>query len=269
MKRLATILSIAGIIMLFMSLQEGVASLRPHVDLYGDTTNVSEIGYFDMVDAEVYAVFDCFASEEVTKNSAKVDEHFFYIVPAFNGDDMYYIGVKVNDKTWKTYDQLIDITYEYLMGYTDEIGDVSTVTTGCLKKMDSKVKKYYYEWFEEMEWFDSEEEMNTYALPVYIDSIARPEAPRIMLFAGIAMTVIGVPLLIVLLVKGGSRTKKAKNQDVVIINGISYPKSTFSHVNTSIQSQERIFAAQEIHEITGISLEEAGQIVENWDKIYY
>lgn len=267
---LGIVLIILGGIFGFMSLQEGVASMRPYVDLYGEETNVSEIGYFDMVDAEIWAVIDCFASEVTKENGVKTDEDYFYIIPAYEGEDQVFIGVKVNDNSYKTYEEISSITYEYLTtGDDSEMGSTTVKAVGCLKKMESKVKKFFYEWFEENEWFESKEEMEKYAPAVYIDIVADPGTDRVFLFVGFGVLAVGLCLLIGGIVKGRSEEKRSTGQSYVLINGVSYPKSTFSHVNQCINSQERIFAAQELHEITGVSLDEAGEIINNWSKYYY
>lgn len=267
---LGIVLVIFGGIFGFMSFQGGVASMKPYVDLYGDETNVSEIGYFDMVEAEVWAVVDCFASEVTKKNGVKTDEDYFYIIPAYEGEDQVFIGVKVRDNSYKTYEKIRSITYKYLTtGESEEMGSTTVKAVGCLKKMESKVKKYYYEWFEENEWYESKEEMEKYALPLYIDVVADPSTDRVFLFVGLGVLAVGLCLLIGGIVRDRSREKRSKEQNYVTINGVNYPKSTFNHVNQCINSQERIFAAQELHEITGVSLDEAGEIINNWSKYYY
>lgn len=267
---LGIVLIIFGGIFGFTSLQEGVASMRPYVDLYGDETNVSEIGYFDMVEADIWAVIDCFASEVTKENGVKTDEDYFYIIPAFEGEDQVFIGVKVNDNSYRTYEKIRTITYKYLTtGDDSELGSTTVSVVGCLKKMKSDVKKYYYEWFEENEWFESQEEMEKYAPAVYIEIVAKPEAGRVFLFIGAGLLTVGLCLLIGGIVKDRGQEKRSAGQSYVVINGVSYPKSTFNHVNQCINSQERIFAAQELHEITGVSLDEAGEIINHWSKYYY
>lgn len=264
------VMVVIGAIFAYQSFQEGVASIRPYVELYGDETNVSEIGYFDMVEAEVWAVVDCFASEVTKKNGVKTDEDYFYIIPAYDGEDQVFIGVKVSDDSYRTYEKIRSATYKYLTaGDNDEMGLVTIKSVGCLKKMESKVKKYYYEWFEDNEWYESKEEMEKYALPVYIDVVVRPDNARVFLLIGVGVLAGGLCILIIGIVRDRSREKRSKEQSYVSINGVSYPKSTFNHVNQCINSQERIFAAQELHEITGVSLDEAGEIINNWSKYYY
>lgn len=269
MKKAGGVVAVIGALFLLLSFRMGVAYMRPHVDLYADETNVSDIGTFDMVETEVYAAFDCFASETTTENGAETGKDFYYIIPAYNGDEMYYIGAKVTEKQSYTYDDIIDITYDYLMGYSDDMGSKTVKLTGLLSKMNDEEKKYFYEWFEDMEWFETDEEMKTYALPLYIENVANPSAEFTMMLIGAAVLAVGIILLVIGIVRDNKKDKKAADQAYVVINGITYPKSTFNHVNQCINSQEKAFAAQELHEITGVSLDEAGNIIANWSKYYY
>ena len=62
---------------------------------------------------------------------------------------------------------------------------------------------------------------------------------------------------------------KAAQQTYVVIKGVSYSRAELAHVNQCVLGQEKIFAAQELSRITGMSVEEAGEVVENWRKYYY
>lgn len=56
--------------------------------------------------------------------------------------------------------------------------------------------------------------------------------------------------------------------DEVVINGVHYPKSAFKRVNVFAQGRETVFAIKELRQITGISAEEAKEVVNNWDQYY-
>ena len=195
-KRLGMILGMFGVILSAATFREGIAANKASVDLYAEETNVSEIGFFDMVEAEVYAVLDVYATEVTTENGVKKDEDNCYIIPAFNGEETYYIGVKVNDQSYTDFDRIMDNTYDYLMGYAMDLGDVTVHTQGCLKKMSSKMQGYYYDWFREAEWFESEADMEKYALPLYIDTIYDTGFMKYGIWVGIALALIGGGLFI-------------------------------------------------------------------------
>lgn len=269
LKKLGFAMAFIGAITCFVSFREGIAGLKPAVDLYADETDVSDIGYFDMVNAEVIEVLGSYATKTTTKNGVKQSEESYYIIPAFDGEDVRYIGVKVLEKEYKTFDKMVDDTYNYFAGYSLDLGNVRVEKTGCLKKMNKEMQKYYYEWFEEAEWYESEEEMKQEVLPIYLDAVVSVKTMRTMFLISVALLVVGAGLGVLGLVKGNGQTQKAVAETYVMINGVSYPKSSLAHVNTCIEGQERIFAAQELAEITGLSLEEAGKIVENWKRYYH
>ena len=268
MKKFGGAIAFIGAVFLFLSFREGIAAMRPMVDLYGEETNVDEIGYFDMVYADVYAVFGYCASEETTKNGVKQKEDYYYVIPAFKGDDMYYIALKVSEGEQAKYERQTDRTYDYMMGYDEDVFSNTIPAQGTLKKMGSELKKYYYDWFREGEVFESEEEMKEYAMALYIDQNKNPRGPMILMFVGAGALIAGCIILVLGFVRENSVSYKAKNQTYVMINGVSYSKLSLAHVNQSIQNQETVFAAQELSQITGISLEEAGRIIDNWNEYY-
>ena len=262
------LLPLIGAMLLIGAVRTGIAAMRPMVDLYGEETNVDEIGYFDMVSADVYAVFGYCASEEITRDGVKQSEDYYYVIPAFKGDDMYYIAVKVYEGRQAEYEEQTDKTYDYMMGYNEDIFSNTIPVQGMLKKMGSELEKYYYDWFREGEVFDSDEEMKEYAMPVYIEPLWNPKAYAIRFCVGAGMLIVGGILLVLALVHEKSVKYKAKNQTHVMINGVSYSKESLAHVIQSIQNQEPVFAVQELSQITGISLEEAGKIIDKWNEYY-
>lgn len=268
-KSIGMVILFLGAIWTFLCFRDGIAAMLPLTDLYGEETDVHDIGYFDMVEVDIYAVYDYFVSEVTTENGVKKDEDFFYIIPAWDasGEEMYYIGVKVDEDDVGPYNKISDITYNYIMGISDELGDTTVHETGCLKKMDDKYYKHFVAWFEEAEWFESEEELEKYVLPLYLDPVNRGRV-RNMLLVGFGMLAVGGGLVIWGIMADRKYSKKVKSQEYVVINGVSYPKSVFAHVNTCIVGKEKIFAIQELRDITGLGLEEAKEVVENWSKYY-
>ncbi len=265
-KKLGGIVLAVGVIMSIIGFREGVASMRTPLDL--NEVNVSEIGTFDMVTADIYAVFGAFATKTSSENGTKTAEESYYVIRAFEGDEVRYIGVKVLEKDYATFDAICDDTWDFVDGYLMELTKHAE-KTGCLKKMNKKMMNFYYEWFSKAGAFDSEEEMKTYALPYYIDSLANPSSMKSILFVGAVLIVVGGILFPIGWKKQNAEEKKAAEQSYVYINGVSYEKATLAHVNQCIQGQEKMFAVQELARITGMSMEEASVIVENWRQYYY
>lgn len=269
MKRVGFAVAIIGIMFFFMSFQDGIAAMRPHVDLYEEGVNISEISSWDMIDIDIVDVWGSYATKTETSNGVTRDVLSYYIISAFEGDEVRLIGIGVPEKEYDTFDSIMNNTYEYYGGYSFDMPEETAHKTGRLKKMNKEMKKYYYEWFEQAEWYESDEEMQAEALPYYIDPIADPSVSIKMMAAGGIVGIVGIVILVIAFILDKKKTYKAQDQTYVMIAGVSYPKHTFAHVNASILGQEKMFAVQELSDITGLSMEEAGEIIENWGKYYY
>lgn len=269
LKKLGGVLALAGLMITIFGFREGIAGMKKPVDLYADETNVSEVGFFDMATAEVFEVYGSYATKTTTENGKKTNEESYYIIPAHEGDEFRYIGIKVNEKDYKTFDKIVEETYDYYDGIEPE-GDYTTIkVTGCLKKMNKEMQGYYYNTFKKAEWFDSDEEMKKEALPYYLDTLANPKSMVTFLFVGVIMFLAGGIMFVFGMRSENKAINKAAEQTYVIINGVSYAKAELAHVNQCIQGQEKVFAAQELARITGMSVEEATNVVENWRRYYY
>lgn len=272
LRSIAIVFAVISAIMLGVCGLDGFASFKKPVDLYADDTDVTKLGRLDAVEADIYAVLDCFATETTTtkRNGAVTgkSKDYYYIVPAFAGEETYYIGVKSSSADQRSFDKIADLTWAWLSGESSDFGNQSIYVEGCLKKMDKELLGYMKEWFEESEWFESEAEMEKYVLPVCLETV-RFDTVKVMFLVGIIVFVICAILIITGLISERKDSKKAKQQTHVVINGVSYPKNTFDHVNRCILNKERIFAVQELRDITGLELEEAQKIIDNWNQYYY
>lgn len=272
LRSIAIVFAVISAIVIGVSGLDSFASFKKPVDLYADDTDVTKLGRTDAVEADIYAVLDCFATETTTtkRNGAVTgkSKDYYYIVPAFKGDETYYIGVKSNSDDQRSYDKIADLTWAWLSGESSDFGEQSIHIEGCLKKMDKELLGYMKEWFEESEWFESEAEMEKYVLPVCLETV-RFGTVKIMFLVGVGVFIVCAILIITGIISERKDSKKAKQQTHVVINGVSYPKSTFDHVNRCILNKEKIFAVQELRDITGLDLEEAQKIIDNWTQYYY
>ena len=269
MKQVGGIIALLGLVFAIVSFREGIAGLKKPIDLYADETNISEIGYFDMVTVDVFEVYGSFATRTTTENGKKTSEESYYLIPAHEGDEYRYIGIRVPEKEYKIYDKIYKDTYDYYETGVYDTTDYGMVKTGCLKKMKKEMQDYYYSTLKKAEWFEDDATMKAEALPYYLDPIENRKAPVGMLFGGIIAFLVGGILFIF-----GARGEKKKfdrkaEQTYVVINGISYAKADLARVNQLLQGQEKVFATQELARITGLSLEEAGKITEHWREYYY
>ncbi|MBP5282279.1 MAG: hypothetical protein J6Z22_07240 [Lachnospiraceae bacterium] len=269
MKKFAGVLLVAGLLLSILSFREGIAGLKAPIDLYAYETNISEVGYFDMVTVDIFEVYGTFMTRTTTENGKQTNQDSYYMIPAHEGDEYRYIGIRVNEKEYDIFDKIYEDTYDYYEYGEESDLDYGVVKTGCLKKMSKKMQTFYYDTLREAEWYDTDEEMMAEALPYYIDPIPNPRSVVFMVLIGFVMTLLGGILLILSMRSEKAKTTRAVEQTYVVINGISYSKAQLARVNQLLQGQEKIFAVQELANITGMSLEEAGNVVEHWREYYY
>lgn len=260
-----------AVIMLFVCGLDTVAAFQKPVDLYAEETDATGLGRMTPVEAEIYAVLECFCTETTTTKRdgavTKKSYDYYYAIPVFSGEETYYVGVKVSDSQDHIYDDICDDTWNWLYGTSDRLGELTVQAEGCFHKMDDELYGYMVETFEDMQWFENDEDLEKYLLPVYLDQVNFHDT-RIMFLAAFGALIVAVAVIIVIRSFDKKLDKKAKEQTHVVINGVSYPKATFDHVNRCIANRERMFAVQELSEITGLSVEEAQQIISKWNEYY-
>lgn len=260
-----------AVVFLFICGVDTIAAFRKPVDLYAEETDATKLGRTTPVEAEIYAVLECFCTETTTtkRNGAvtKKSYDYYYAIPVFAGEETYYVGVKVSDSEDHIYDDICDETWKWLNGTTDRLGELTVQAEGCFHKMDDELYGYMVETFEDMQWFESDADLEKYLLPVYLKPVRFNET-RIMFLASMGALIVAAAVLIIIFRLDKKQDKKAQEQTHVVINGVSYPKETFNHVNRCIANRERLFAVQELSEITGLSVEEAQQIISKWNEYY-
>lgn len=101
------------------------------------------------------------------------------------------------------------------------------------------------------------------SLPVMGMSISLWPSPVIVI--GVAMFVAGIVFILLAVRK---RPELRQFPGEVVINGVHYPQSAFARVNAYVKGRETVFAMQELRQITGISAEQAREVVNNWKQYY-
>ena len=268
---LGIIIGVFSVIILIANGRDGIATLKPVVDLYAEDTDITKLSTTQAVDADIYMSLDYFATETTTRtrdgNFVSRDNDYYFIIPAFSGEELYFIGIRVDDKDFNTYSTISDDTYNYLMGITDNPGTTTVSEEGGLKKLDDEMYQYMVEWFQEAQWFENESDIDKYVLPLYIDPYII-KAARTLFIIGVVGTLIGI-LSAVFLIRGNKKQKEqAQAQTTVTIGGMSYPKSSLSGVDRFVSQKEIVFAMQELRSITGISAEEAKTVIDQWGSYY-
>ncbi|MBO4980403.1 MAG: hypothetical protein J6C84_00680 [Lachnospiraceae bacterium] len=132
------------------------------------------------------------------------------------------------------------------------------------------------EWFQDTEWFETQAELDLYVLPLYL-SCETGNISRNMMLGGIAGIVLSLMLFLWMITqkqKEKKRTKqllaeRARNQRYILIDGKSYPKATFDHVNELYRKSKKNEALEELCQITGLEKIDAKIIIDNWHSYYY
>ena len=268
-KKIGGLVALVGIIIASVSFRDGIAGMKSPIDLYAEDTDFSEIGYFDMVTVDVTRVYGAYETITRSRNGVKESEDSYYYIPAYEGDEFRIIGIRINEKEYATVNQIYENTYDFDLSPEELNRSKGVIKTGCLKKMKKKMQNYFYDTLREWQWFGSEEELKEVALPYYVDSVASPKSMVTMFLLGlIAFFAGGIAFVL------GSREERKQldaslDQSIVYLHGISYAKADLAHVNRSVQEQNKENAVRELAALTGLSTEEAIQIIENWRKYYY
>jgi len=279
LQKMGMIFGIFGIFIMIVMGADGIASFRSGVDLYDIDTDYLELSHLDLIDTEFDVSLGCFVEEETTtKNKygsvTNRSYKYYYAIPVYSGEDTYWIGLEISSSNMYTMDQIVDETYNYLMGEDEYYGYTYLELQGRLSKLEDEKYDYMVEMFEEMEWYENDSDIEKYVLPVYIKTF-KPEPTRILFIVGIIGIIAGI-ISIVSSIKGnaahGRRNAPNNNTNVnsgtVTIGGTSYPRSYFERVNGYVDRKEYEYAIQDLRSLTGISEEEARQIINNWRNYY-
>lgn len=267
--RFGFMLVLVSVIMCFVAKDDILISFSEPVDIYEDYP--ADFRDVKAVETELYMLFDIFAEEETTttNNSGAITSRrydYYYILPVFTAEEEYYVGVKVSSKKSAPYDDLMDSTWSYLMGETDSIGDEVIEFQGGFVEMDDELYQYFQDWFKEAEFFESDQEMDKYLLPLVLESV-NYERVKTMTFVMIGVFIVGI-ILIILGLKPKKAVKEATNP-IISINGVSYPSSNFIRVNSFVERGQKVKAIKELRDITGLDLAQAKDIVDRWNEYWY
>lgn len=259
---------------------DAIAAIGPTYDLYAEDTDYLKLKKTDHINVEIDASLGCFVQETTThkKNGAVTgtSKKYYYAIPVYSGEETYWIGLEVKASEKNKMEQIVDETYAYLMGEDEYYGYTYMEKEGHFRKLPEKKYKYMVEYFEELEWFESQEDLEKYLLPVYFDNFAfSTRSYTVLLIVGICLVLFGI-IDIVLIIKSNMKdSKKRKEKEElmkynyweggdIVINGIPYTRETLAPVEEFVRRNEFTFASKELQKITGIDLEEAKKVVDHW-----
>lgn len=273
------ILTAVWIALIIMEGKNILLGFKEPIDFYADDFDINENHDGERISADIPLCLGECATHTVTKTShgsTSKTKTSYYVIPAVapNVEYYFYICIEVKEKDRDKFEKLTNLTLN------GEYGSIKV--DGKLKKLENKAYEYMIEVFEEAEFFESKEELDFYVLPLCFEDIDFGFAKGC--FIAIIISFIGSIAVWISYFVSLSKEKKmiAANkatfqanyptqnfEDNVVICGKPYPKHLFESVNNSLKAGENIAAISTLRQITGISLEEAKEVIDNWCIYYY
>ncbi len=310
----AFVLIVFGIMMLVSGRENIKSAFTGAYDIYDVDAKDIKIG--DGIKTSIYAVLDTYGTLETTTKNSKTGNvtgrtyHYYYIIPVFNedGDDTYFMSVKVSSDDKKAFDRIADDTWDVLLGDADYFTDVEFAAEGNIQKLDDEGYEYMVEWFEDMEWFDStdRDDFEQYLLPICLE-LKDLKTTSIMVYASMGVILLGVLVIVIHFARKSNKKKKeaaeqaafnngyaaasadnpgsnagtvqagtaqtdttsyANGVDSVLIAGNRIPKADADRINGYVAAGDEITAIREFRDITGLGMNEAKEIIDNWGNYY-
>ncbi len=266
----------AGLIIFILSAFMLCTSVKEYKAAFGEPVDISEIYPEDYtkvngVETELEMVLGCFLQNEIiTKNKygqAKyVSYEYYYAVPIFVEDEVYLVGAFVDSAKMERYEKLSEVSIKYLQGELDDLGDETIKFQGYFDKMDEEVYERLKKWSINKGYFESDEEIEKYVLPLTLESVN---------FKGVrrnAYIFAGAFVLSIIMMIYGRRPDKIKvvtaSSDTITINGVTYPADAFKKVNKLIQSGKTDKALRTLQGITNTNVADAKAVIRNWDSYW-
>ena len=265
------------------------AFMTPY-DIYD--VNYDEIKVGDAVKTEIYAALDTYGTLETTRKNSKTGNvtgrtySYFYIIPVYDDYDTYYMSIKVEQDDKDLFEDICDSTWDVIQyGDASYYTDVPYEFEGNVQKLDDEAYKYMKEWFEDAGFDD--DEIDEYVLPICLEVKVLSNI-RLLTIAGIAAIIIGVVLFVLHFVLESKKKKKAAtgtasssyaeaagttaagtaSTDYVEIAGAKFTQEELDQINALIAGGSLTDAIREVRDRTGLGIDEAKEIVDNWGNYY-
>lgn len=216
-------LAIMGIVMLFQASEKKTAMDEAEAfDI--NAVLIEDITENVVLEGDLQVNFGSFVEEYTTKNGARYsDSRYTYLILVGESE---FIGVQIEgDDLYGTMEQQTNESYSYLYGET--FTEPQTVhIRGPVRKMDSQSYQYMKEFMISMGF--SEDEVNTYAYPYYIDTCYYKNW-QFLFWGGIISIVIGVGTIIIkLLIENIKIKNRRKEREQEFTAPPVAPASTFT-----------------------------------------
>lgn len=176
----------------------------------------------EYITGDINVIIDIFAEYYVENENGTEDvTDSYYIIPI--GEEEY-IALEIKEGNFEIANQIYNETYDYLMGYRDDLSTYMTIE-GTINKMSDEIYQYYEDWFYESGILDNPtpEEIERLALPyvIQIDYVGDFESTTVyLMIAGMALVLLFTIVIIIKLLTGAyiSPIKKFIHQNQAEIN---------------------------------------------------
>ena len=208
-----------------------------------------------------------FAKDEMTTKNKRgqitsQSYDYYYVVPIFAEEDTYYVGIIVDSEKSAPYDRISELSWQYLSGELDYLGEEVIDFQGGFIKMEDEVYEQFKKWFIDRGYFDSEEELNEHVLPLVLETVnyERVRATAFKLAGALLMSII---MIIVGFWSSHKKMVGAANE-IITINGTSYPVDNFEDINRLVQTGKTDKAVKELQRLINIGEAEASAVIQRW-----
>ncbi|MBR1770584.1 MAG: hypothetical protein IJ747_00975 [Lachnospiraceae bacterium] len=282
--RLGVVLTVAGLILFCTHFAEGIASMRGSVSLYGPGGDFDKLTKYDHIRTDYdFSLGSYMEMETTTENkygrTVGKSYQYYYAIPAYTEENTYWIGLEVPEQDTELMEQITDESYAFLMGEESNFGSIYLTKSGCLKKMDDEHYSYLKAMFADMGY--TNDEIEEFTQPYYIATFDVAKTKFTFLLS-IVLFWAGLVFLVLLLLfylrsrNGAASATTAAPQTVaaqapkgtMMIGNQSFPKEWFVRVDQYVKQNELEYAKQDLRSLTGITYEEAEQVIENWQRYY-
>ena len=143
----AMVILLFGVMTLIANKENIKSAFTGTYDIYD--VDASDIKIGDGIKTDIYAVLDTFGTLETTTKNSKTGNvtgktyHYYYIIPVFEGDDTYYMAVKVSSDDKPEFDRIADDTWSYLVDDTDSFTDDEFAATGNIQKLERLAQEFF------------------------------------------------------------------------------------------------------------------------------
>jgi len=266
---------VVGILFFFL-FPDVTASLKKPIELYAEDTDVTKLSNRDHVQADIYAVFDYFATgTTVDGNTGHIigsdGTTYYYLIPVFVPEDEtnHYLAVMANTKSApnvrKKLSAIMADTKAYMKNETNTLGTNVLKMDAICQKMNDELTEMMYDYFRDLDY--TEDQIKTYVHP-YCLRVLNQSTAKTMLGVSIFLTSVGIILAVSMIVITKREKERIKNQTEVVINGVAYPMEMFAPVHKQVLFRNPK-AVTDLMELTGLSQPEAANIINHWGKYYY